>query len=108
MLGFAMRAGRVVIGTDLVCKSMSRSGKDKPRLILLSEGASEGARKKIRTKAEFYGIDLVTVNLSPDELGRLLGKTTTPVTVAIIDDGFAREIRLAAKEKQSAHTEEEN
>ncbi len=106
MLGFAMRAGKVVIGTDLVCRSMSKSGKDRPRLILLSDGASQGAKKKVSCKAEFYGIELVSVPLSPEELGRLLGKSTTPVTVAITDDGFAREISLAAE--ASEHTEEEN
>ncbi len=106
MLGFAMRAGKVVIGTDLVCRSMSKSGKDRARLILLSDGASDGAKKKISRKAEFYGIDLTTVYLSPEELGRLLGKTTTPVTVAITDDGFAREICLAVEACE--HTEEEN
>ena len=103
-----MRAGRVVIGTDLVCRSMAKSGKDKPRLILISDGASDGARKKISTKAEFYGIELITVGISPEELGRLLGKSTTPITVAIIDDGFAREISRAAKAMDNVHTEEEN
>ena len=95
MLGFAMRAGRVIIGTELVCSAMAKNGKDRPRVILLSHSASEGTKKKISTKAEFYGVDCFEINIDADERGRLLGKRYAPATLAITDDGFAREIKLA-------------
>jgi ribosomal protein L7Ae-like RNA K-turn-binding protein len=95
MLGFAMRAGRLIIGTELVCSAMAKDGKDKPKVVLLSNSASAGTKKKISTKAEFYGVDYFEINLDSDELGRLLGKLYAPATLAITDDGFAREIKLA-------------
>lgn len=95
MLGFAMRAGKVIIGTELVCSAMAKSGKDAPRLVLVAKGASDGTKKKLSTKAEFYGVELREINIDSDELGRILGKLYAPATVAIIDDGFAKEIRLA-------------
>ena len=95
MLGFAMRAGRVTVGTDAVCTAMAKSGKDRAKLVLISSSASDGTKKKISTKAEFYGVDCFEINLDSDELGSLLGKLYAPATVAITDDGFAREIRLA-------------
>lgn len=97
MLGFAMRAGKVIIGTELVCSGMASGGKNRPRLVLLAHTASDGTKKKISTKAEFYGVDVLTVNIDSDELGRILGKLYAPATVAIIDDRFAEEIRSAVK-----------
>ena len=96
MLGFAMRAGKVVVGTESVCSAMARSGKDKPRLILIAQGVSEGTKKKLLTKSEFYHIDTVMIDIDSSELGRLLGKLYAPATVAIIDDRFAEEIRRAS------------
>ena len=93
MLGFAMRAGKVIIGTETVCSAMAKQGKGKPNLLLVAQDASEGTKKKLLTKAEFYGVETIIVNIDSDELGRLLGKLYAPATVAIVDDRFAEEIR---------------
>ena len=95
MLGFAMRAGKVIIGADPVCKAMAKRGKDRPRLVMVAYNASEGTKKKIFTKAEFYGIEATLIDIDSSELGRLLGKLYAPATVAIADDRFADEIRNA-------------
>ena len=95
MLGFAMRAGKLMIGTETVCKAMAKRGKDRLRLVLIATDASEGTKKKILTKAEFYGITATEINIDQGELGRLLGKLYAPATVAITDDRFAEEIRRA-------------
>ena len=98
MLGFAMRAGKVVIGTDSVCVAMAKRGKDKPRLVLISSTSSEGTTKKILCKAEFYGIKVLKTDIDSGELGRLLGKLYAPATVAIVDDRFAEEIIRAIED----------
>ena len=95
MLGFAMRAGRIVIGADLVAVAMAKRGKDKPRLVLVSADASEATKKRAFSKSEFYGIEARQMELSSDELGKLLGKTYSPAVLGITDDGFAREIAAA-------------
>lgn len=95
MLGFAMRAGRVIIGTDLVCTAMAKRGKDKPRLILIAEDSSEATKKKITVKSEFYSIKALKTSVPSDELARLLGKTYSPMVIGITDDGFAGEIERA-------------
>ena len=96
MLGFAMRAGRVIIGTDAVCSAMAKRGGDRARLVLIAKDASEGTKKKLLTKAEFYSIEAIITNIDSSELGRLLGKLYAPATVAISDDRFAEEIKKAA------------
>ena len=95
MLGFAMRAGKVVIGTESVCSAMAKRGKDRPQLVLIAQTASEGTKKKLLTKAEFYGVDTLSIDIDSSELGRLLGKLYAPATVAIVDPRFAEEIRHA-------------
>lgn len=98
MLGFAMRAGKVIVGTELVCSAMASRSKDRARLVLVAQSASDGTKKKVLTKAEFYGVEAFIVNIDSDELGRLLGKLYTPATVAITDDRFALEISRAIKD----------
>ena len=97
MLGFAMRAGKVIIGTDLVCASMAKRGKDKAKIILIAADASEGTKKKIIFKSEYYGVEAVVSNIDASELGRLLGKLYAPAAVAITDDRFAEQISLCFK-----------
>lgn len=100
MLGFAMRAGKVIIGTELVCNGMKRRGNDRIRITLIASDASEATKKKLLTKSEFYGIEAKEINIDSAELGRLLGKTFGPATVAICDVGFAKEISKAITESR--------
>lgn len=95
MLGFAMRAGKVVIGTDPVCSAMSERAAKRARLVLISCTASQNTKDKILHKAEYYGVEAAVINIDSSELGRLLGKLYAPAVLAIIDDRFAEEIRLA-------------
>lgn len=95
MIGFAMRAGKVMIGTDLVCASMSKNGAKRARLVILASTASEGTKKKIRCKCEFYGVEFIIIDIDGDSLGQMLGKTYAPAVIAIIDERFAEEIRKA-------------
>ena len=95
MLGFAMRAGRIIIGTDLVCTAMSKQGSAKPRLVLFSVSASAATKKKVTVKSEFYSIEALEISIAADELGRLLGKSSAPMVLGITDDRFAEEIKRA-------------
>ena len=101
MLGFAMRAGRVIIGTELVCSALPKHGKDAPRLVLISATASDGTKKKILNKCAFYGVKLMSLDMTGDELGHLLGKLYSPAVLAITDDRFAEEIEKALNTETS-------
>ena len=95
MLGLAMRAGRVVIGTEQVCVALKKKGRI--QLVLIAADASPSTKKKITVKCEFYGVASVELPLDTEALGALLGKTYTPAVVGITDEGFARELLLASK-----------
>ncbi len=93
MLGLAMRAGKLVIGTELICRAMPRG---EVRLVAVSSGASDATKKKIFTKSEFYGITAIEVDIDTERLGRILGKTYAPAAVGVCDEGFSREIKKAS------------
>lgn len=90
MLGFAMRAGKVVIGSEQVFASLQKRGRVK--LVLVCRDASDETKKHIRTKSEFYSTPVIEIEMDMQRLGALLGKTYAPACVALTDDGFAREI----------------
>ena len=94
MIGLARRAGKTVIGTDLVCRAMP---KGQVRLVLISASASAPTKKKLSVKSDFYGIKWIEAEIDTERLGAILGKSGTVATVAIVDNGFAEEIeRLSA------------
>ena len=95
MLGFAMRAGKVIIGVEQVCTALSKSNSKRPRLVLVTETASEATKKKIFNKCDFYGVEIKEIKVDGESLGHLLGKLYAPAVVAVTDEGFAKEIRFA-------------
>ena len=99
MLGFAMRAGKLIIGTEQICATMAKRGGGGIKLVVISNGASAPTQKKLISKSEFYSIKTVIISIDTDRLGALLGKTYAPAAVAVCDEGFAKEI-LAAAEKE--------
>ena len=94
MLGFAQRAGKLILGTELICGAMPRGS---VKLVLVSREASDNTKKKLFAKSEFYGILAIEVDIDTERLGKLLGKTYAPVSVAVADEGFANEIKKLAE-----------
>lgn len=95
MLGLARKAGKTVLGTEVICEQMRV--KKKPVLILVSTDASEGTRRRLSHKSSFYSIPCLTVNVASEVLGRLLGTARPLVSVGILDDGFADQLRQECK-----------
>jgi ribosomal protein L7Ae-like RNA K-turn-binding protein len=94
MLGFARRAGKTVIGFDLSARALARG---EARLLLTASDASDATKKRVGTKCEFYRTESVTVDISGEELGALLGKSGAVMVVAVTDKGFADEILKCTK-----------
>ena len=92
MLGFAMRARKLVLGTPLVCNELRYS---KIKLIAVSNTASEATKRKLSYKSEYYKVPLVEVDIDTEALAKLLGKSGAIAAVGVCDEGFAEEIRKA-------------
>lgn len=84
-LGLCRKAGGLVSGSDTVCEYLS-SGR--LYYIFLAGDASEGAKKKIRNKAEFYHVE-VDESYSSAELSAAIGKTGRMV-VGITNQNFLK------------------
>lgn len=95
MLGFAMRAGKLIIGTESVCRAMA---KGMPKLVLIPADASDATKKKITVKSEFYGIPYIVAEICSADLASLIGKSFAPMAIAVTDSGFAEEISKALSE----------
>ncbi len=90
MLGFAMRAGQLTVGTELTLSHMAKRGAIK--LVLVCEDSSEATKKKVLSKAEFYGIRAYAITLTQDALGSAIGKIYSPACVGVRDEGFATQM----------------
>ena len=90
LVGLAKRAGRTVTGAPLIFTAMK--SKRPPCLVLVAEDASDGARKKLRTKCEFYKIPLLYTTYSKDALAHAVGNSGEVAAVAITDQGLAGEL----------------
>ena len=69
--------------------------KGSPKLVLVSDAASEGTKKKLTVKCEFYGIPHEMLPMEAEKIGALLGKTYAPMAIAVTDAGFSAEIKKA-------------
>ena len=96
MLGFAMRAGKVEVGVDVVCSLMP---KGTVKLVIIASDASDAIREKIRKKCDFYNIEFIEPELDSEILSRRLGKMSTTVCVAIKDEAFKGEILRTLEEQ---------
>ncbi len=95
MLGLARRAGKTVLGTDMICEKMR--AKVKPVLVLVSHTASDATRARLQKKCVFYNIPCLLVDISTEELGRLMGKPGALAATAVTDPGFACELTKECK-----------
>ena len=96
MIGFARRAGKTVIGTDLICRAMPSGAM---KLVVISASASQPTKKKLAVKSEFYGIPYVESEIDTECLAALLGKGGAVAAVGITDNAFADEI-VKAKDSE--------
>ena len=69
MLGIAMRAGVLTLGTDGVLAAISSGSAN---FVLLDAAASDNTKKKFHDSCAFYGVDLYET--APDRLGYAIGK----------------------------------
>jgi ribosomal protein L7Ae-like RNA K-turn-binding protein len=97
MIGFAMRAGKLVIGTEQVCKMIAKAGGGGIKLVVVAGKASDATRKKLSSKCDFYKIPSIEIYMTPEQLGALIGKTYAPAVIGVADEGFAKEIEAASK-----------
>ena len=90
MLGLCRRAGKLIMGTDLVTKSLPSK---KTYLVIYTSDASDNTKKRVTDKCSFYGVEAVMTDFSGDAIGDAIGKSGTVCTLGITDINFASELK---------------
>lgn len=89
MIGLAVKAGAVYIGTEIVCDAVRHN---KARLVLISESSSNNTKKKALNCAEYYKVDIKEIPLDTETLGKFCGKRSAVGCIAISDNNFVSAI----------------
>lgn len=87
LLGLCARAGRLVLGTPMICESLK--AKKEILMVLMAEGVSENTRKRLSDRCGFYGVRLESVKVTTAELAHALGKSGELAAVGVTDPNFA-------------------
>ena len=82
-VGLCKRAGKLICGVPLICTELRKSSQ--VLLVLMASDASENTKKKLRDKCNFYGVKLVELPCTADELAAAVGKDAPIGAVAITD-----------------------
>ncbi len=88
LLGLAMKAGKVVTGTDACLETIK---KKEIYLILLAKDASERTKNLFYEKGKEFSIMVIDI-LSMEELSKAVGKQNK-VVIGVKEKGFAQAIK---------------
>jgi len=98
LLGLARRAGSVVTGTGAVRDAVRA---DAAQLVLLAEDGAAGQVDKVANLLRHRTVPWMTWG-TQEELGRAVGSAPLSA-LAIMDDGFARRLRLELRGNEGSH-----
>ena len=86
MLGLCRRAGKLIIGTPMVCEYISNAKKTDGDTVMVIEASdtSDNTHKKITDKCKFYNVRHIRIETDAETLGGALGKSAV-AAVAVTD-----------------------
>lgn len=93
-LGLARKAGRLSLGNEPAKEAVLEG---RSRVIFLASDLSERSSRGIRYAAEEYGVPVIELTESMDEIGIALGKRSGIVSVD--DAGFAKKACALATQR---------
>ncbi len=91
IIGLAAKAGKIVVGTEIVTGKI-KSGK-KILLVLIASDVSQNTYKKIVNCCDYYKVDYVQLKQNRDEISHAVGKSCLTSSVGIIDQNFVNAIK---------------
>jgi ribosomal protein L7Ae-like RNA K-turn-binding protein len=91
-LGLCAKAGKLVIGTPLICEAL-KSNTKKPFLVLSSCDNGENTAKRLRDRCNYYGVPLVQLDADGETLSAAIGKNARVAAVAVTDENLCRLVK---------------
>ena len=95
MIGLSRRAGRVIIGTPLVTKSLPSK---KAYLVIYTSNASFNTEKKITDKCKYYNTECIKAPFDSGEISTAIGKDGAVCVLGITDLNFAGQLKSLLSE----------
>lgn len=93
IIGIAKKAGKLIIGTELVTGGIRSGAPHKcAAAVFLACDAAANSEKRIRNCCSYYEVPMETLQLTAEELARAVGKDAPLVTVGVLDPGLAEAI----------------
>lgn len=89
-IGLCKRAGKLICGVPLICTEMRKGGR--VSVVLAASDASDNTKKKLNDKCNFYGVRLVYLPYTAEELADAVGKDAPIGAVAITDAQMVRAV----------------
>ena len=99
LLGLAAKAGRLTIGTDLVCAALARGGEHAPRVVAEACDSSANTHKRVTDRCAYYGVRAVRIDATAAELAHAVGKKGAAVAVVGVSDEHLAAAIAAVLEK---------
>lgn len=91
-IGLAAASKSLVCGCELALNAMRKSP-DKIYLMLLASDASERTAKQTRDKCAYYQTELISTDMTMEEISRYAGKSGLVSVCAVTNKGLADKIR---------------
>ena len=82
-IGLCARAGRLIVGTPMVCEAMRKAGA--VICVLEASDTSDNTHKKLTDKCTFYHVPHHRLAADGSALGHAVGKTGAVAAVAVTD-----------------------
>ena len=98
-LGLLRRAGKITIGCDPVCDSVSQG---KAQLVLMAEDISSNTKKTVLKRTKAYSLHIYLIKCSKEELSHALGKQAAVISVDDEKAALSVEKKLA-DDKEECH-----
>ena len=86
--GFAARSRGVAIGTEQTLNAVRKSAETVA--VTVAKDASDRTKKQLRDKCSFYKAALFEPDVTSEELGKVLGKSSVVSAAAITDKNLAK------------------
>ncbi len=93
-IGLCVRARKMVLGTELVCDAL-KSGAAK--LVISVGDVSQNTAKRLRDRCAYYGVRLMVLPCTGEELASAVGRGGITAAVAVTDASMVKMIEKAAQ-----------
>ena len=82
-IGLCRRAGKLICGVPLICTELRKSSQ--VQAVLAASDVSDNTKKKLNDKCKFYGVTLIWLPYTADQLAAAVGKDAPIGAVAITE-----------------------